>query len=139
MTIEPLAEEDIERIARQWLRAQELVREYLDAELVTGAPGVARLQELLDARILGPDQTYDLQCLGVALGRVLVDAHEGLDWAVHDDEYGRDPTIRYEDSSLVINVLTMISKRVEEGRSVDLSELVEKILTDVKRLAAEVD
>jgi len=28
---------------------------------------------------------------------------------------------------------------VEEGRSVDLSELIERILSDVKRLAAEVD
>lgn len=139
MTIEPLAEEDIDRIAHQWLRAQELIREHLDAELIAGADGVARLQELLDARVLGPHQTYDLQCLGIAFGRALVDAQEGLDWAVHDDEYGRDPTIRYEDSSLVINVLTMISKRVEEGRSVDLSELMERILTDVRRLAGEVE
>ena len=45
--------------------------------------------------------------------------------------------LRYEDSSLVINVLTLISKRVEEGRSVDLSELMERILSDVKRLVAE--
>ncbi len=40
-------------------------------------------------------------------------------------------------ASLVINVLTLISKRVEEGRSIDLSELMERILSDVKRLVAE--
>jgi len=39
--------------------------------------------------------------------------------------------LRDEDGSLVINVLTLISKRVEEGRSVDLSELMERILSDV--------
>ena len=42
------------------------------------------------------------------------------------DEYGTDPTLRFRNTSVNINALTMISKRVESGEPVDVSLLVEK-------------
>ena len=40
------------------------------------------------------------------------------------DEYGTDPTLRFKETTLQINALTMISKRVERDEAVDLSELL---------------
>jgi hypothetical protein len=47
-----------------------------------------------------------------------------LRWTMVTDEYGTDPTLRFEKTTVQINVLTMISKRVERDEHVDVSELV---------------
>lgn len=41
------------------------------------------------------------------------------------DEYGTDPTLRFKNTTLQINALTMISQRVERGESVDLDYLLQ--------------
>jgi hypothetical protein len=56
-------------------------------------------------------------------------------WVMITDEYGSDPTLRFKDTSININALTMISKRVERGESVDVCKLLEanrKGLQDAK-------
>jgi hypothetical protein len=40
------------------------------------------------------------------------------------DEYGTDPTLRFKNTTVQINALTMISKRVERDERVDVSELL---------------
>lgn len=40
------------------------------------------------------------------------------------DEYGTDPTLRYKDSTIQVNPLTMISKRVERGEEVDVAAML---------------
>src|SRR5690349_5975766 len=106
--ITPPNDDDITRLAKAVMTVTDLVAEHVGEELDSSESDLGRLQRLIDLRVLGPKDTYELQCLGVGLGRVLVKNVDGLDWAVVDDEYGRDPTIRYRDSSLVFNVLTMI-------------------------------
>jgi hypothetical protein len=66
-----------------------------------------------------------LQCLGVAFGDVLA-SELPLRWVMVTDEYGTDPTLRFKDTSLNVNALTMISKRVERDEAVNVSELLRK-------------
>ena len=40
------------------------------------------------------------------------------------DEYGTNPTLRFKNTSINVNALTMISKRVERDERVDVFELV---------------
>jgi len=68
-------------------------------------------------------QTYELQCLGVAFGDVLA-SELPLRWVMVTDEYGTDPTLRFKETTLQINALTMISKRVKRDEAVNLSELL---------------
>jgi hypothetical protein len=115
------------------------VRDHCGEELGTELDDLDRLQRLLDAGVLQADQTYDLQCLGIAFGRILVASMPGLDWAMLDDEYGRDPTLRYDESSLTINTLTLLSKRVERGERVDVRDLYDRVTTDLPGIAAKAD
>ena len=81
------------------------------------------LQKLIDDKVFDKSQTYELQSLGVAFGDVL--AHElSLRWVMITDEYGTDPTLRLKNTSTNVNALTMISKRIEKGQAVSLSELL---------------
>ena len=81
------------------------------------------LQRLIDDKVFSQTQTYELQSLGVAFGDVLA-TELPLRWVVVTDEYGTDPTLRFKATTVQINVLTMISKRIERGENVNLRELL---------------
>jgi hypothetical protein len=53
------------------------------------------------------------------------------------DEYGTDPTLRYKNSSIQINALTMISKRVERGEEVNVAALLRMTEEQTARLERE--
>ena len=81
------------------------------------------LQRVIDANVLRPDQTLALQALGVAFGDALADMIDGLAWCEVTDEFGTDPTLRFRETSFQVNAMTMISKRIESGKPVDLEKL----------------
>jgi hypothetical protein len=83
------------------------------------------LQRLIDDKVFKQSQTYELQSLGVVFGDVLI-SELPLRWVIITDEYGADPTLRYMSTSININALTMISKRVERNESVDLPHLLQQ-------------
>jgi hypothetical protein len=72
------------------------------------------------------DETWKLHSLGVALGDALME-RMGLQWVIIEDEYGRDVALQDGDTSLRLFPLTMISKRVEKGESVDVTDLFNKV------------
>lgn len=81
------------------------------------------LQRLIDDKAFSKTQTYELQSLGVAFGDVLA-SELPLRWVMVTDEYGTDPTLRLKDTTVQINALTMISKRIEKDAGANLSELL---------------
>jgi Domain of unknown function (DUF3806) len=83
------------------------------------------LQRLLDDKVFKKTQTYELQSLGVVFGDVLANELP-LRWVMITDEYGTDPTLRFKNTSININALTMISKRVERDEPVDVLRLLQK-------------
>jgi hypothetical protein len=98
-------------------------RRYGTAALTRTKEDLPVLQKLIDDAVFRKSQTYELQSLGVAIGDVLT--HElPLRWVMVTDEYGTDPTLRFKDTSLQINALTMISKRVERDERVNVSDLL---------------
>jgi len=116
-------EEDIQRLAGQVVAVGELANRLNLPRLTGSEDDLAVIQAIVDSGEVESEQTYELQSLGVAFGCVLVSAIDGLDWAIVHDEYGSDPTLRYRNTTLCVNVLTTISKRVEDGREVDVRDL----------------
>jgi hypothetical protein len=62
-----------------------------------------------------------------------------LSWVTVQDEYGTDPALRYKTTSILVFPLTMISKRVEDGRAVEVEYLYEATITRVRELETESD
>jgi hypothetical protein len=83
------------------------------------------IQRLLDDKAFKKSQTYELQCLGVVFGDVLA-SELPLRWMMVTDEYGTDPTLRFKDTTININALTIISKRVERDEPVDVFRLLQQ-------------
>ena len=73
--VSPLSDVDLRRLREQRNLVDELARRHVGTPLSAGhsLEDLRVLQELLDQQILKPDQTYELQALGVALGDVLAE------------------------------------------------------------------
>ena len=119
--IEAFNQDDSDRIEklREWV-----VGHYDDAGAYEEVSGKLRLiQTILDNDWIAKDETWKLQSLGVAFGDALEQEVSELSWVVVEDEFGRDPALRWLDTTTLIFPLTAISKRVEEDVPVDVYEL----------------
>ena len=120
-----LSQDDIARLDRQRaVIAARAKQRYGTPALKKDASDLAVLQRLIDDKAFAKTATYELQSLGVAFGDVMASEFP-LKWAMVTDEYGTDPTLRFKNTTLQINALTMISQRVERGESVDLDYLLQ--------------
>lgn len=138
MTQKILAPEpdDIDRIARALLHAESVVETVTGRPLSGGHGDLALLQAVLDSGQVEREATHTLQSLGIAFGKVFVNAHDDYDWWMVEDEYGRDPAIRYRDTTLLVFPQTMISKRVEDGQSVAVQAMYEGLGEQLAQIVA---
>ena len=127
---------DVERLAAQRAVVDAAARARYGAPLPGGSADLVVLQRIVDDKVFRADQTYELQCLGIVLGQVLA-AHPGLAWVTVQDEFGTDPVLRYKDTSILFFPLTMISKRVDDGREVDVKDMHDWVLRQAEELEAQ--
>lgn len=119
-----LSNEDRTRLdAQRTIVATAARRRYATPILTKTVKDLPVLQRLIDDKVFGKTQTYALQSLGVAFGDVLT-SELPLRWVMVTDENGTDATLRFKATTIQINALTMISKRIEEDQTVNVSELI---------------
>jgi hypothetical protein len=111
----------------------EAKKRYGTKSLTKTKADIAVLQRLVDDQAFAKTQTYELQCLGVALGDIMA-TELPLKWVMVTDEYGTDPTLRFKESTIQVNALTMISKRVERSETVDVTDLLRQTAASVSEM-----
>ena len=122
----------------QRLNAQRtLIEKYLADEqsrqkYQTPAGKLGTLRALLKSKAFRRDQTYELQAMGVVLGDVFAQ-DMGFHWIIVEDEYGRDPALQYQDTSILLYPLTMISKRIERSEEVDVFDLYNGMAAEAQK------
>ncbi|MBX2804471.1 MAG: DUF3806 domain-containing protein [Hyphomicrobiales bacterium] len=94
------------------------------------------LDTIIKSKVIGPDETVELQALGVVLGDAIAQTLE-LEWCMYEDENGRDPALIVPDTTIKIFPLTLISKRIEDGEEVDVTDLFAVLCAQVKLIAQE--
>ena len=133
-TIEAPVDDDITGIARALIHADEVCKEALGTGLDGTRADLERIQQIVDSGIVAREATYTLQALGMAFGKVFVNENSDYDWWMVQDEYGRDPAIRFQRTTLLAFPRTMISKRVEDGDSMDVSGLYDQLQERLSKL-----
>lgn len=94
------------------------------------------LDTILRNKWIASSETLKLQCLGITFGDALVQKL-GLAWIAVEDDFGRDPALTLEGTSVRVFPLTSISKRIERGDEVDIHQLFEDACRTVERLRRE--
>ena len=83
------------------------------------------LQRLLDKHLVRPDQTLELQAMGVVMGDLLA-ADLDMHWVIYEDRVGRSRALRYKDSAEYLFPATMISRRQEADNHTPVAEIYQK-------------
>jgi len=133
---EPLNQDDTADLAakRAWVcqHYDEAARDKYDT-----LDGKLRLIDaILRNKWIAPDETLKLQCLGVTFGDALAQKL-GLTWVAVEDQYGRDPALALDGTSILLFPLTSISKRIERGEEVEVYALFEDACSTIERLQRE--
>ena len=79
-------------------------------------------------------ETAKFQSLGVAFGDAIAQELM-MDWIVVDDEYGRSAALRWPGTTVICSPITMISKRIEDGETVDVYKLFDGICASLREMA----
>ena len=132
----PLPEATLAEFQRQRAYVASLVAQHLPGRrLQKTQQDFAILQQIIDRRLIPADKTWELRALGVVFGDVLANSIAGLAWWEVTDDYGTDPTLRYKTTALQVNALTMLAKRVRDGKPVDVARLAAGVEDFVKNEA----
>lgn len=83
------------------------------------------LQRILDDRLVQPEQTRELQAMGVIMGDLLAE-ELGLDWVIYEDSVGRSRALRYRDTDNYLFPMTMISRRREVDNRTPVDDIYRK-------------
>lgn len=89
------------------------------------------LQSLLDRRLVHPDQTRELQAMGVIMGDLLA-ADLGMHWVIYEDRVGRSRALRYRESANYLFPMTMISRRREADNHTPVTVIYQKAHTIIQ-------
>jgi hypothetical protein len=116
------------------------VRDHYDANARHHYQIVEGKLRLLDTIVrsdwIAPNETWKLQSLGVTFGDALAQ-EMGLSWVTVEDEYGSDPALHDQGTTVVVFPVTTISKRIERGDAVDVRELFDQACRSITRLRGE--
>ena len=111
--------QDKQRLEKQRVLIGGIVRQRYGVALTGNEEDIPVLQRLVDDKAFAKTQTEELNALGVAFGDVIA-KDNGLDWVMFEGEQGKEATLRYRNTSLQVNAVSMVAKRIEEGKVVNL-------------------
>lgn len=132
--IETPTQDDLKQIAMSLMHAQQTVADILHAELDGSKNDLDLIQRALESGVIDPEAEYTIRALGLAFGKVFVNTESGYDWWMINDEYGRDPAVRYQQTSLTFHPQDMLLKRVEQGEQFDVAELYQGLRSQLQEI-----
>jgi len=135
--IEEISSSELQAISEQIEHASETAATVCGTGLTGGQGDLHKIQEIIDSKLIEAEATYSLQALGLAFGKVFVESHDDYNWCMVEDKYGRDPAIRFKQTSILIFPLTIISKRIEKREIVDVQEMFAKLQATLDDLHAK--
>lgn len=136
--ITPCSSQDLDKLDKQQIFALQRLQMIAGVGEFTGTESDFEwMQAGLDSGEL--DHQVDLQCLGVPLGHIIINNIDGFAWWMLEDDLGITPCIRYRESNLLIFPLTLISKRIELGETVNIASLYQDLLSRVTPLRQQLD
>lgn len=117
----------LQPIDRQYMDVQrqlinELTRRHYGGQCCRSAQQLELLQRLLEDGHVRPEQTQELQAMGVVLGDLLA-AENALEWVVFEDIKGRSRALKVDETGHYVFPVTMVSRRWEVADRTPINEI----------------
>lgn len=88
------------------------------------------LQKVIDSGRFNPKQRQAWESFGTAFGVILVNEMDGMEWVTVIDGQKEFPALRFRDSKVMVNPISLIWNKAKSGQPCDLKD---GIRTDKER------
>jgi hypothetical protein len=134
--VSDLSTVQIQILANHRLLAKDLLARKVGAISIKGRKqDIKSLQQLVDRRVLRPDQVEEWQAMGVLFGDVLANEFN-LVWVRYEDWRGISKVLRWRETDNFVFPVPVFSKRVKYGEKIDVQAIYDQIAVDIKRFKA---
>ena len=138
--VSPPNQDDINQLGKQLNFAELRIGLIVEGSSFDGSlDDLDLIQQALDSGEIAATDTVDLQALGVPFGQLFINYNPGFNWWMVEDSLGRAPCIRYRETDLLLYPLTLISKRIEDGESVDVRQLFINLSQQLEEITSKLD
>lgn len=136
---ESLSEMDSDRLTKLLSYAEQLANDELSATLDGSMADIEVIQQLIDDEVAQPE-TIEMQCIGLALGQVLVSDRDEFNWWIRDDGVNREVCIRYKESDITLMPQQVFAEAMEDNDGeVDVAMLYDTLVAELEQQCSEIN
>lgn len=123
---------EINQINENYDWAVSTVKKQLTKDFTGTAADLGNLQKVIDSGRFNPKQRQAWESFGTAFGVILVNEMDGMEWVTVIDGQKESPALRFRDSKVMVNPISLIWDKAKSGQPCDLKAEFERIKNEVE-------
>lgn len=123
---------EINQINENYDWAVSTVKKQLTKDFTGTAADLENLQKVIDSGRFNPKQRQAWESFGTAFGVILVNEMDGMEWVTVIDGQKESPALRFRDSKVMVNPISLIWDKAKSGQPCDLKVEFERIKNEVE-------
>ncbi|WP_304240131.1 DUF3805 domain-containing protein [Phocaeicola plebeius] len=123
---------EINQINENYDWAVSTVKKQLTKDFTGMAADLENLQKVIDSGRFNPKQRQAWESFGTAFGVILVNEMDGMEWVTVIDGQKESPALRFRDSKVMVNPISLIWDKAKSGQPCDLKAEFERIKNEVE-------
>ena len=123
---------EINQINENYDWAVSTVKKQLTKDFTGTSADLENLQKVIDSGRFNPKQRQAWESFGTAFGVILVNEMDGMEWVTVIDGQKESPALRFRDSKVMVNPISLIWNKAKSGQPCDLKAEFEQIKNEVE-------
>lgn len=123
---------EINQINENYDWAVSTVKKQLTKDFTGTSADLENLQKVIDSGRFNPKQRQAWESFGTAFGVILVNEMDGMEWVTVIDGQKESPALRFRDSKVMVNPISLIWDKAKSGQPCDLKAEFERIKNEVE-------
>lgn len=123
---------EINQINENYDWAVSTVKKQLTKDFTGTEADLENLQKVIDSGRFNPKQRQAWESFGTAFGVILVNEMDGMEWVTVIDGQKESPALRFRDSKVMVNPISLIWDKAKSGQPCDLKAEFERIKNEVE-------
>ena len=123
---------EINQINENYDWAVSTVKKQLTKDFTGTEADLENLHKVIDSGRFNPKQRQAWESFGTAFGVILVNEMDGMEWVTVIDGQKESPALRFRDSKVMLNPISLIWDKAKSGQPCDLKAEFERIKNEVE-------